>query len=115
MSSTGSRQAQAHLHSVPPGRAAEGVLIDPDTCIEFKSGKMQEDVRRACAERNAIDFKQKEEIKEIEVGTIILATGFKTFDPQNAAVLRVRKVSERLHFDRSRAPRERLRTRRAET
>ncbi len=31
-------------------------------------------------EAQAIDYNQKDEIKEIEVGTIILATGFKTFD-----------------------------------
>jgi heterodisulfide reductase subunit A len=33
-------------------------------------------------DRNAIDFKQKETIVDLEVGTIILATGFKTFDPK---------------------------------
>jgi len=35
---------------------------------------------RVC-ERKAIDHEMKEEIEEIEVGNIIVATGFKTFDP----------------------------------
>lgn len=54
-------------------------LIDPETCTEFRTGKCKKTCVDAC-ERKAIDFKQKEEIKEIEVGAIILATGFKVFD-----------------------------------
>jgi len=56
------------------------VLIDPEHCIEFKTGKCKKTCVEACGERNAIDFKQKEEIKNIKVGTLIVATGFKTFD-----------------------------------
>jgi heterodisulfide reductase subunit A len=62
-----------------PQATPQVVLIDPDTCIEFKSGRCKKTCVEKC-DRNAIDFKQKEEIKEITVGTIILATGFKTFD-----------------------------------
>jgi heterodisulfide reductase subunit A len=56
------------------------VVIDPDTCIEFKSGKCKKTCVEACADRNAIDFKQREEKTELKVGNIIIATGFKTFD-----------------------------------
>jgi len=56
------------------------VLIDPETCIEFKTGKCKKTCVEACADRRAIDFRQEEEIKEIEVGTIIVATGFQIFD-----------------------------------
>ncbi|MFC1849339.1 FAD-dependent oxidoreductase [candidate division CSSED10-310 bacterium] len=56
-------------------------LIDPDTCIEFKSKKCKKTCVDVC-DRNAIDFNQKEEIKEIMVGTVIIATGFKVFDAQ---------------------------------
>jgi heterodisulfide reductase subunit A len=56
------------------------VLIDPETCIQFKSGKCKKTCVEACAERRAIDFEQREETKEIEVGTIILSTGFQVFD-----------------------------------
>src|SRR5512137_1116024 len=55
------------------------VLIDPDTCIEFKTGKCKKTCALAC-DRKAIDFKQPEKIETVTVGTIILATGFQVFD-----------------------------------
>ncbi|MHB9025307.1 MAG: FAD-dependent oxidoreductase [Armatimonadota bacterium] len=55
------------------------VLIDPETCLHLSRGKCKQSCAEAC-ERNAIDFEQQEEIIEIEVGAIVLATGFKTFD-----------------------------------
>jgi len=58
------------------------VIIDPETCIELKTGKCKKTCVEACGDRKAIDLKQKEELREIEVGTIIIATGFKTFDPR---------------------------------
>lgn len=63
-----------------PQAIPQKVLIDRDACIEFKTGKCKKTCVEACAERNAIDFKQQERVEEIEVGTIILATGFQTFD-----------------------------------
>ncbi len=54
-------------------------VIDPETCIEFKTGKCKKSCAEVCAPE-AIDFEQTEKIKEIEVGAIVLATGFKTFD-----------------------------------
>jgi heterodisulfide reductase subunit A2 len=59
-------------------------LIDPETCIELKTGKCKKTCVEACGDRKAIDFKQREEIKEVQVGTIIVATGFKVFDPTRA-------------------------------
>jgi heterodisulfide reductase subunit A len=56
------------------------VLIDPETCIEFKSKKCKKTCVEVCADRNAIDFQQKEEFETIHVGSIILATGFQVFD-----------------------------------
>jgi heterodisulfide reductase subunit A len=55
-------------------------LIDPETCIELKTGKCKKTCVEACGDRKAIDFKQKEELREITVGTIIVATGFQIFD-----------------------------------
>ena len=72
-------------------------LIDPETCIQFKTGKCKKTCVEACGDRNAIDFEQKETIEEIEVGAIILATGFKTFDAKQDPLLRLRQVPERLH------------------
>jgi heterodisulfide reductase subunit A len=54
-------------------------VIDTINCAYFKTGKC-----RACEKfctANAIDFMQKEQQVYIEVGTIILATGFGDFDP----------------------------------
>jgi len=55
------------------------VLIDPERCIQLKTGKCKKTCAASC-DRQAIDFDQKEEIREIEVGTVIIATGFETFD-----------------------------------
>jgi heterodisulfide reductase subunit A len=58
-------------------------VIDTNACAYFKTGKC-----RACEKfcpRQAIDFEQKEQRIEIEVGTIILATGFQDFDPHRAS------------------------------
>ena len=54
-------------------------VIDDKSCLEFKTKKCKKFCVDAC-ERKAINLNQTEEIKEIEVGAIILATGFKTFD-----------------------------------
>jgi heterodisulfide reductase subunit A len=57
-------------------------IIDTVNCAYFKTGKC-----RACEKfctANAIDFEQKEQQVYIEVGTIILATGFSDFDPVRA-------------------------------
>ncbi|MCL5406394.1 MAG: CoB--CoM heterodisulfide reductase iron-sulfur subunit A family protein [Deltaproteobacteria bacterium] len=54
-------------------------LIDDENCIFFKNGKC-----RACEKfcpTGAIDFNQKEKVHRIEVGSVVLAPGFKSFDP----------------------------------
>jgi heterodisulfide reductase subunit A len=54
-------------------------VIDTENCAFFLRGKC-----RACEKfctKEAIDFEQQDEILNLEVGTIILATGFKDFDP----------------------------------
>lgn len=65
-----------------PQAVPQKVVIDRETCIEFKSGKCKQTCIEACGDRLAIDFTQKETSEEIEVGAIIVATGFKTFEPE---------------------------------
>ncbi|MHA2610755.1 MAG: FAD-dependent oxidoreductase [bacterium JZ-2024 1] len=65
-----------------PQAVPKVVIIDPETCIQFKSGRCKKTCVEACGDRNAIDFEQREEMKEIEVGAIIIATGFQIFDPK---------------------------------
>jgi len=56
--------------------------IDTENCAYFQRGKC-----KACEKfcpREAIDFEQQDQILELEVGTIILATGFKDFNPRHS-------------------------------
>jgi heterodisulfide reductase subunit A len=55
------------------------VTIDPETCLKFKTGKCKSPCETVC-DRKAVDFTQQERIEEIEVGAVVIATGFKTFD-----------------------------------
>jgi len=55
------------------------VLIDPERCIQLKTGKCKKTCAEAC-DRKAIDFEQKEEIVQVDVGAIVIATGFEPFD-----------------------------------
>src|SRR5512143_857625 len=55
-------------------------IIDPGTCRVWTHGNCKKPGVTACGDRKAIDFDQKEKVEEIEVGTIIVATGFKIFD-----------------------------------
>lgn len=59
--------------------------IDPENCIYLnKPGRCG-----ACAKvcpADAINFEDQEKIHEIQVGSIIMAPGFQTFDPQKAGI-----------------------------
>jgi heterodisulfide reductase subunit A len=68
-----------------PQAVPQKVVVDREACIEFKSGKCKKTCVEACGERDAIDFTQKEVLEEIEVGTIIVATGFEAFDARRNA------------------------------
>ena len=61
------------------------VVIDPETCMQLSRGKCKQTCADAC-DRNAIDFTQTERYEEVDVGAVILATGFKTFDPMRKPV-----------------------------
>jgi heterodisulfide reductase subunit A len=58
------------------------VVIDRGACVEFKTGKCAKTCVEVCGEREAIDFEQVESVETVDVGAIILATGFKTFNPR---------------------------------
>jgi heterodisulfide reductase subunit A len=67
----------AHAHALP-----RLPLIDPTTCHCF-DGVECEACRGACA-ADAIDFAQRDEEVEFDVGAVIVATGFQLFDPAQA-------------------------------
>lgn len=63
-------------------------VIDTDSCIRFRQNdRTNGQVVDACGacqmlcETDAIDFDQQDEILEMDVGTIIVATGFEMWDP----------------------------------
>jgi heterodisulfide reductase subunit A len=54
-------------------------VVDTEHCAYFLKGTC-----RACEKfcpKGAMDFEQRDQILELQVGTIVLATGFKDFDP----------------------------------
>ncbi len=83
------RKAIYILPQAVPNKA----VIDAANCAHLKGlAKGKDNVCRLCqlgnpkkniagCETNAIDFTQKDELVELEVGNIILATGFEQFDP----------------------------------
>jgi heterodisulfide reductase subunit A len=54
-------------------------VIDRDSCLYFDRGTCR--VCERLCEHRAIDFDQQERIEEIEVGAIIVATGYDLFEP----------------------------------
>ena len=67
------------IYSPFPQAVPNVPVIDTEHCVYFLKGTC-----RACeklCEAKAINFEQKEEIVELEVGSIILTTGFSVFDP----------------------------------
>jgi len=67
-------------------------VIDAESCSHLKGLKEGKDVCRLCekgiekkgiagCEAGAIDFSQEDKIVEVEIGSIIIATGFQQFDP----------------------------------
>lgn len=68
-----------------PGAVPNYPLIDAQNCTYFKNGKC-----KACeiyCPAEAIDFNQEDEIRKLEVGNVILTTGFDTFDPHRVPQL----------------------------
>ena len=53
-------------------------VIDKANCRYFLTGKCQ--VCKKVCPREAIDYEQQDQVREIEVGAVILATGFQVFD-----------------------------------
>jgi heterodisulfide reductase subunit A2 len=56
-------------------------VVDPEACLQITRGKCKQTCVEACGERNAFRFDDEDRIEEYDVGAIIVATGFKAFDP----------------------------------
>jgi heterodisulfide reductase subunit A len=55
-------------------------VVDKESCLLLSKGKCKKACVEAC-KAGAIDFEQKEQVVEKEVGSIIMATGYDLFDP----------------------------------
>jgi len=55
-------------------------VVDKESCLFLSKGKCKKSCMEAC-KAGAIDFEQKEEVIEREVGSLILATGYDLYDP----------------------------------
>jgi heterodisulfide reductase subunit A len=76
-------------------------VIDKKTCVYFLKGKCR--VCEKFCEAKAIDFEQHDRIEEIDVGTIIVATGFQSMDMRKLPQLgygRLPEVYSALEFER---------------
>lgn len=68
---------------IPFAAAIPGIpVIDSQTCIHMQTGGCG--ICSKVCEPDAIDYEMQDTFEEMEVGSIILATGFKTFDPARA-------------------------------
>ncbi len=76
-------------------------VIDKETCVYFKTGGCKV-CEEACQAR-AIDHTMQDRVEEIEVGNIIMATGWKLFDCQRIPQYgygRLKNVYTNLEFER---------------
>jgi len=76
-------------------------VIDTENCIYFERGKCKA-CQMFCA-TNAIDFEQEDELITVEVGNIILATGYDLFDARRIPQYgygRLANVFSSLEFER---------------
>jgi len=56
-------------------------IVDKESCLLWSKGKCKKACMEAC-KAGAINFEQKEEVIEKEVGSIVIATGYDLFDPR---------------------------------
>jgi len=65
---------------IPFAQAIPNVAtLDREKCVHFATGKCK--ICEEFCEAKAINFEQEDEIVEVEVGTIIVVTGYDQFDP----------------------------------
>ena len=76
-------------------------VIDAEHCIRLQTGACG--ACQAFCDAGAIDFDQQETVKEIDVGAIVVATGFEVFDSRRIArygYRRLKNVISAMEFER---------------
>jgi heterodisulfide reductase subunit A len=77
-------------------------VIDDQACLYLTRGRCKQACVEACP-TNAINFEQQEETIELDVGAIIVATGFEMFDPARLSAYSYGKspnILDGLEFER---------------
>jgi len=69
------------IYTPCPGALPNAPSIDTENCVRFTKGKDCQLCKEACM-FEAIDFDQKDEEVKLNVGAIIVATGFDLMDPE---------------------------------
>ena len=82
------KAAKGSLVEAVPGMTEDAARAEAARCLNCSTCAECMECVRAC-ERSAIDHSMRGEDREIQVGSIILATGFDTMDPTAAQKLRV--------------------------
>jgi len=68
--------------SIPFPQAVPKIpVIDREKCVYFQTGECQ--TCEIFCEPGAIDYDQEDEILDLDIGAIVVATGFDLFDPKN--------------------------------
>lgn len=67
--------------------------IDTKNCLRFTKGENCQACKEACM-FDAVDFNQKDEELELKVGAILVASGFRPFDPGNTPQFGYGKLSD---------------------
>ena len=89
------------IYTLFPQAVPNVPVIDSEHCVYFLKGTCR--VCEKVCELKAIDFEQQDETIELEVGSIILATGFSLFDPASIYQYgygRLENVITSLEFER---------------
>ena len=76
--------------------------VDPSSCLMVTKGKCKAPCLEACSAR-AIDLEMADEVREIEVGAVVVATGFDTFKAEQMPQFgygRYPEVVDGLQFER---------------
>ena len=93
-----------------PQAVPNSYLVDAAHCTYLQSdGKKCGACLQKCP-KECIHFDEKDEVVELEVGNIVVATGYDVFDAHADRALRLRPAAQRADRPRVRAPDQRLRS-----
>jgi heterodisulfide reductase subunit A2 len=96
---------QGNIYRLYPQAVPSAPAIDPQNCVKMLTGDCGV-CSQVCAS-GAIDYTQQKQELDLEVGSVILAPGFKTFDPSGIAAYGYGKypnVYTSLEFERILSP-----------